>query len=244
MKKNSVQMRFTLIELLVVIAIIAILAGMLLPALNQARARAKDTNCTGNLKQLGLYMNLYIEQNRGIVPSVNGNFGGTSGKWLDVLYTLYDPQKAKADNMWGVSLNGIFRPVGPFGCPAQTAQGNTQYSYSKHYGINDFFASDGGGNTGTTGKLRTLHKVRTPSRRAAMMDVSRSSSTNWLNPSVNNSGAIVITSAGDNTWRHLGNNGLNIGFADGHVEAWKRNQIPYDKNTANDLGYFWSADEF
>jgi len=244
MKKNSVQMRFTLIELLVVIAIIAILASMLLPALNQARSRAKDVNCTSNLKQLGTYMLMYIEQNRGIVPSVNGNLGGTSGKWLDCLYTIYDPQKTKADNMWGVSKNGIFRPVGPFGCPAQSALGSTQYSYSKHYGINDFFASDGGGNTGTTGVLRTLHKIKTPSRRAAMMDVSRSNSTQWYNPSANNSGAIVYMSAGDNTWRHMGNNGLNIGFADGHVEAWSRNQIPYDKDTADDRGYFWSANEF
>ena len=96
--ESSRRCGFTLIELLVVIAIIAILAAMLLPALSKGKARAAQTYCHNNLKQLGLAMLLYADENNGLVPRGNEPF------WWQVFIPYLGGTKAARDQYGRVKV--------------------------------------------------------------------------------------------------------------------------------------------
>ena len=131
------KQRFTIVKLLVVIAIIAILAAMLLPALNKARETAKSIKCTNNLKQIGMGMLNYTSDYDGFFPMWYNNLG-TKKYWNKDLATLgYLPVPGKKQLLYLCPTNAIKNYNG---YSASTPERyNNNYCYNKELDWNSHY---------------------------------------------------------------------------------------------------------
>ena len=115
---RDVRLKLTLIELLVVVAIIAILAGLLLPALNKARESARGAACTSNIKQMGLLSQQYSNENDDFIVPCFGDYEDASAAFDGLLWPYLHP--GDGVQIAGVSTLGRSRKYvqSPFHCPS------------------------------------------------------------------------------------------------------------------------------
>jgi prepilin-type N-terminal cleavage/methylation domain-containing protein/prepilin-type processing-associated H-X9-DG protein len=130
-KQSGLRRAFTLIELLVVIAIIAILASLLLPALASSKDRAKGIACVNNLKQSGIAVRMYSDENEGKLPLAERLPTMPSTPPLPRICDLLAPHV-------GYDTNNLPQQSSVFRCPADRVQrfeqNGSSYEWNNWYG--------------------------------------------------------------------------------------------------------------
>ena len=224
---------FTLIELLVVIAIIAILAGMLLPALKSARDRAHVVTCTGNLKTLSTGILSYSDESNGWFGPINKNSSNSRilpCTWVNQLYNNnYIPAKnrdlRRYNTMSGTKVDDKYTSV--LACPFTAWEdpmkkgwsiGSASYA-SADYGFN-YSLTAASGLSGGNGFHR-LSTVKNPSSKVVLADSNNNVFTSNKWPNFGSSDYVIL-------FRH--NNTANVMAGDGSIQAIKQTNFKIGDN--------------
>jgi prepilin-type N-terminal cleavage/methylation domain-containing protein len=262
MKKLNKRKEFTLIELLVVIAIIAILAAMLLPALQQARERGMSVTCVNNMKTLGNAISFYAADNNSWWPGYCSSGGAKKAPYLNYFFwsTARQPgdtaDRGSLSSYLGVNQHGyIFsyyqyketRTRCKFACPKLDSKVVKQSDSDVYSRVGIAYTGDGGSNDNYMYNRKIKAELlRRPSAWCPVAEADHAAPSytvrfnyEWI------PGADITVNKGAIAFRHgTGPNGsASLLFGDFHVESRTKSKVKGYWNTSKNVAAysaFWN----
>jgi|SRR5687768_1376948 prepilin-type processing-associated H-X9-DG protein/prepilin-type N-terminal cleavage/methylation domain-containing protein len=229
---TSESRAFTLVELLVVIGVVALLVGILLPALSAARNSAKTASCLSNLRQLALAAQVYAQNHNGRFPVAR--WGADAWDFSIV------NGRAVPGLLWRGQSDARVQQ-----CPSFDGKSNAPLDPYSGYNYNTSYVGHGQGET--VEKPATMQQVRNPAQTALFGDGEYYNGANkFMRAPLPHPGDTTTTTraAGTQGYRHRGTS-TNVAFCDGHAENLRErftNTIPSEVGKIAPRTGFLSAD--